>query len=65
MAVLEIGIPTGYRLAVWAIQAYVKAVKATTSLRAGEQDVANGIAIFYFDYVSYFPQPSMRNAECV
>lgn len=51
MAVLEIGIPAGYRVAVWALQAYVKANKNKNSLRAAEQDVANGNAIFYFDYV--------------
>ena len=52
MAVLEINLPTGYQLAVWALQKYVAKHNQTTTLRAAEFNAADGIGVFYFDYVS-------------
>lgn len=52
MAVLEVGLPTGYRLGVWNLQKYVLANRDKTSIRGAEFNGKDGIGIFYFDYVS-------------
>lgn len=52
MAVLEVNLPTGYQLAVWALQNFVKKTQGQTSLIGAEFNANDGIGVFYFDYVS-------------